>query len=395
MLKCRSFLYIFFRSFLPEFPRGRLLTLAPLPIHFLWCSPQDTQVPSSKIVQNMQSNIMLLKVFLSFSFDVRRSMQPSSKLNTAMVPLARLSKVTKHRLLGGVQNLKRDNKWLWQPVSSRCSWFPLKENGCFLLKSGAAYFELKRAGTWFDYFHLQGLQERPIPASLPSHPPWTWHLRKPNTSGTGIWSYCCFSPWDNLCKDFTFSEIHSGPCLAAGCSALALWVRPSRLKLYSALWRKVDSSSVEKSRLKLHSAQWRKVDQNFKLPHLLAIYRGKATKSREPVASSSFMANPREEKISAWKGFTKAVKFLWQIMIEENHTFSPHPMIDGCAAQSMWTWDIRDIDLSMWGGAGHKGSLVEQATFPPVSVTSIASNVHWIILVGEKQISSFVRTIKA
>ena len=279
MLKCRSFLYIFFRSFLPEFPRGRLLTLAPLPIHFLWCSPQDTQVPSSKIVQNMQSNIMLLKVFLSFSFDVRRSRQPSSKLNTAMVPLARLSKVTKHRLLGEVQNLKRDNKWLWQPVSSRCSWFPLKENGCFLLKSGAAYFELKRAGTWFDYFHLQGLQERPIPASVPSHPPWTWHLRKPNTSGTGIWSYCCFSPWDNLCKDFTFSEIHSGPCLAAGCSALALWVRPSRLKLYSALWRKVDSSSVEKSRLKLHSAQWRKVDQNFKLPHLLAIYRGKATKS--------------------------------------------------------------------------------------------------------------------
>ena len=32
------------RSLLPEFPGGRLPPSASLPLHFLWCSPQDTQV---------------------------------------------------------------------------------------------------------------------------------------------------------------------------------------------------------------------------------------------------------------------------------------------------------------------------------------------------------------
>ena len=35
------------RSLLPEFPGGRLPPFASLPLHFLWCSPQDTQVSAN------------------------------------------------------------------------------------------------------------------------------------------------------------------------------------------------------------------------------------------------------------------------------------------------------------------------------------------------------------
>ena len=37
-------IYVNCRSLLPEFPGGRLPPFASLPLHFLWCSPQDTQV---------------------------------------------------------------------------------------------------------------------------------------------------------------------------------------------------------------------------------------------------------------------------------------------------------------------------------------------------------------
>ena len=91
---------------------------------------------------------------------------------------------------------------------------------------------------------FQGVQECPVPATLPSCSAWTWYFRKPNTSGslsirvvvlTTFTNKCCVKPsqvWD-IGWRFLFSEIHSGPCLTAGCSALALWLRPSRLELQS------------------------------------------------------------------------------------------------------------------------------------------------------------------
>ena len=160
-------------------------------------------------------------------------MWESSKVYPPLVPLARLDKLQKVDI--------REN-WESQAISIHIR--HIRPRKKISKRSLEIITQRQKISSRLQSLFFQGIQECPVPATLPSCSAWTWYFRKPNTSGslsirvvvlTTFTNKCCVKPsqvWD-IGWRFLFSEIHSGPCLTAGCSALALWLRPSRLELQS------------------------------------------------------------------------------------------------------------------------------------------------------------------